>query len=80
MSIALGQYGRPLSKEEKCSLYSVSTEDYFKCLERAQVRLFSPEQQIKWWGWILILILVAFGGYYTGPLFLSFMSGQKVRF
>jgi hypothetical protein len=80
MSIAAGQYGRPLSKEEKCSLYSVSTEDYFRCLKSSNVQLFSPGQQLKWWGWIILIILIAFGSYYVGPLFFSFMSGQKVRF
>jgi hypothetical protein len=77
MSISLGQGDIPLSKEEKCSLYSVSSEDYFRCINKAQIKLFS--QSISWWGWILILIIVIFGGYYGGPLALQMMQGQRVR-
>ena len=77
MSMSLGQGSRPLTKEEKCSLYSVSSEDYFRCINKAQVQLFS--QRIAWWGWILILIIVIFGGYYGGPLALQLMQGQRVK-
>jgi hypothetical protein len=79
MSVSLGQGGRPLSDEEKCSLYSVSSDEYFACLKRNKVQLFSPTQKIAWWGWILILIIVIFGGYYGGPLALQMMQGQRVR-
>ena len=79
MSVDLSQGGRPLSHEEKCTLYSISSEDYFRCLKSAKVELFSPTQKIAWWGWILILIIVIFGGYYGGPLALQMMQGQRVR-
>jgi len=73
MSISLGQGNRPLTNEEKCSLYSVSSEDYFKCINKAQVQLFP--QRIDWLGWILIFIILIFGG----PLVLELMSGQSVK-
>jgi hypothetical protein len=32
---------RPLSPEEKCTEYSVSSEDYFRCLKSSDIQLFS---------------------------------------
>lgn len=31
---------RPLNPEEKCTEYSVSSEDYFRCLRRSNIQLF----------------------------------------
>ncbi len=31
---------RPLNPEEKCTEYSVSSEDYFRCLKRSNIQLF----------------------------------------
>ena len=31
---------RPLNPEEKCTEYSVSSEDYFRCLKRSNIELF----------------------------------------
>ncbi len=31
---------RPLNPEEKCTEYSVSSEDYFKCLKSSGIQLF----------------------------------------
>ena len=59
MSIDLSQGGRPLSKEEKCTLYSISSEDYFKCLKSANVQLFSPSQSLPA-GAVFAIIVVIF--------------------
>ena len=32
---------RPLNPEEKCTEYSVSSEDYFRCLKSSGIQLFS---------------------------------------
>ena len=58
MSIDLSQGGRPLSKEEKCSLYSISSEDYFKCLKSANVQLFSPSQSLSTPTIIAIVVII----------------------
>jgi hypothetical protein len=48
---------RPLSHEEKCTLYSISSEDYFRCLKSSQIQLFqSPKQQLPTWAIVLIVI------------------------
>jgi len=60
MSIDLSQGGRPLSKEEKCTLYSISSEDYFKCLKSANVQLFSPTQAIPKGVIAVIIVIVIF--------------------
>ena len=58
MSVSLGQGGRPLSDEEKCSLYSVSSDEYFACLKRNNVQLFSPLQRMPKLLLILIILVV----------------------
>ncbi len=55
-----GQGSRPLSKEEKCSLYSVSSEDYFRCLKSSNVQLFSAPLQALSGVTIAIIIIVIF--------------------
>jgi len=60
MSIDLSQGGRPLSKEEKCTLYSISTEDYFKCLKSSNVQLFSPTQALSKGAIIGIIVAIFF--------------------
>ena len=79
MSMQSGQGGRPLSDEEKCSLYSVSSEEYFKCLKRNNINLFTPKQEMAWWKIILILLFVIFGGYYAGPLVFQLMGSMSVH-
>lgn len=58
MSIELSQGNRPLSKEEKCSLYSISSEDYFRCLKSANVHLFSPTQELPKVAIVAIVIVI----------------------
>lgn len=58
MSIDLSQGGRPLSKEEKCSLYSISSEEYFKCLKNSNVQLFSPSQSLPTGALIGIIVVI----------------------
>ncbi len=79
MSMQAGQGGRPLTDEERCSLYSVSSEEYFKCLKRNNINLFTPKQEMTWWKWILILLFVIFGGYYAGPLVFQLMGSMSVH-
>jgi len=49
-------------KEKKCTEYSVSSEDYFRCLNSANVKLFAshirtyPKQSLP--GWTIALIIV----------------------
>ena len=57
MSVSLTEGGRPLSHEEKCTLYSISSEDYFRCLKSSHIELFqSPKQQLPTWTIVLIVI------------------------
>jgi hypothetical protein len=80
MSIDLSQGGRPLSKEEKCTLYSISSEDYFKCLKSANVQLFSPTQALPAGAVVAIIIvifiiLLALDIKYEVNFFSSFFGG-----
>ena len=87
-----GQGNRPLSKEEKCSLYSVSSEDYFRCLKSSNVQLFSaPLQALPGWATVLIIIFIFivllaldikyevnfFSGLFS--IFGSLFGSQKIR-
>ncbi len=86
----------PLSdaeKAKKCSLYSISSEDWFRCINKAQVELFAlPKQSLPGWAIVLIIfvifiILLAldfkyklnyFSGFFNGLASL-FTSVQSVR-
>ena len=50
-------------KEKKCSLYSVSSEDYFRCINSSQVQLFAhirtyPKQALPGWAIALIIVVI----------------------
>jgi hypothetical protein len=77
MSIDLSQGGRPLSKEEKCTLYSISSEDYFKCLNSADVQLFTqalPAGAVVAIVIAIFLILLALDIKYQSNIFSSFFG------
>jgi|LauGreDrversion4_2_1035121.scaffolds.fasta_scaffold751367_1 hypothetical protein len=69
---------RPLSPEEKCTEYSVSSEDYFRCLKSSGIQLFgvngiytriTPKQAMNR---AVILILVLLFLHYTKIITLPF--------
>lgn len=44
------------TEEEKCRLHSLSSEQYFECLRRNNIKLFSPKQELPTWAIVLISI------------------------
>ena len=52
----------PLTDEEKakkCTLYSISSEDWFRCINRANVELFAlPKQALPGWAIGLIIVVI----------------------
>lgn len=52
-------------KVKKCSEYSTSSEDWFRCINRANVQLFSspppppyPKQALPGWAIALIIVII----------------------
>ena len=68
-------------KAKKCSEYSISSEDYFRCLKSANVELFVvPKMTLPGWAIALIIfiifaVLIAFDLKYKLNYFSSFFNG-----
>jgi hypothetical protein len=74
----------PLTDEEKakkCTEYSISSEDWFRCINRAQVQLFSyPKQALPGWAiaviiFIIFVVLLALDFKYKLNYFSGFFNG-----